>query len=88
MATPAEVAAWMLAAFERDGRLAQRDAVAGIRARFGAAFVTGGRIRPDVLRAFQRLAPEGRVWVGSAQEWRRRTPEDPALRGWVRGSGA
>ena len=75
----------MLAEFEREGYFAQADAVAGIRARFGPEYVTGRRIRLDVLQAFRRLAPEGRVWVGSTQAWRRRTRADPPMRGMVRG---
>src|SRR4051794_21203714 len=86
MATAAEVAAWMLAEFERTGELAQADAAAGIRARFGEAFVADGRIRNDVLAAFRRLAPEGRVWSRHAQGWRRRNAYDPPRGG--RGAGA
>src|SRR4051794_18293357 len=77
MATAAEVAAWMHAEFERTGELAQADAVAGIRARFGEAFVADGRIRNDVLAAFRRLAPEGRGWGRHAPGGRRREGYDP-----------
>lgn len=35
MATPREIAEWMLAEFEKTGRLFQDDAVKGIIARFG-----------------------------------------------------
>jgi hypothetical protein len=85
MATAQEVAAWLHAAFERAGELTRAGAVAGIRARFGPEFVAGGRIRKDVLEAFRQLAPEGRVFVGSRQAWRRRNPYDPPPRGRVRG---
>jgi hypothetical protein len=76
----------MHAEFARAGELALADAVAGIRARFGQAFVVGGRIRPDVLDAFRELAPDERVWVGSVHTWRRRAPDDPAVRSRVRGA--
>ena len=85
MATAEEVAAWMYAEFERTGELRQTDALAGIRARFGAEFVARGRIRRDVLAAFQRLEPGGRVFVGS-KVWRRRNAHDPPFRGQVRGA--
>jgi hypothetical protein len=83
MATAKEVAAWLLAEFERAGQLAQADAVAGIRARFGAEFIRGGRIRRDVVEAFQKLAPEGRVWDQRQHAWRRRNRHDPPDRGRV-----
>jgi len=76
VAPVAEVAAWMLAEFERAGALARAAALAGIRARFGAAFVAGGRIRPDVLAAFRRGAQGRALWMPSRQAWRRRTPHD------------
>jgi hypothetical protein len=77
MATAAEVAAWLQEEFARTGYLARADAVAGIRARFGAGFTVGGKIRWDVLHAFRALDPAGRVWVASRQAWRRRNAHDP-----------
>jgi hypothetical protein len=81
MATADEVAAWMYGEFARAGKLTQVEAVEGIRAHFGGQYAPGGRIRQDVLRAFRRLEPAGRIWVGSAGTWRRRSPDDPRLRG-------
>src|SRR4051812_17902907 len=77
MATAQEVAAWMRAAFERDGELLQSVAVEEIRTSFGAAFVPWGRIRRDVLYAFRRLAPGGRIWDQRQRAWRRRNRHDP-----------
>ena len=85
MATAADVAAWLQAEIERAGELALADAVATIRARFGAEFAPGGRIRPDVLRELRRLTPGRRVWVGSTQAWRRRVLHSPPRHG--RGDG-
>jgi hypothetical protein len=81
MATAAEVAAWMHAEFEREGELAQAAALAALRARFGAEFVAGGRIRKDVLLEFRRLDPAGRVWVGSYHVWRRKAAGPPGREG-------
>src|SRR5438046_2639134 len=81
MATAVEVTAWMQAEFERAGELAQADAVAGVRARFGPGFATGGRIRKDALDALRQLEPAGRVFVGSRKVWRRRNLHDPPPHG-------
>src|SRR4051794_32214516 len=86
MATAAEVAAWMHAEFERADELAQVDAIAGIRARFGAAFVVGRRVRKDVLDAFRRRGAAELVWDGGTHTWRRRTAQDPPHRGRSRGA--
>jgi hypothetical protein len=83
MATAAEVAAWMQDEFARAGQLTRAAAVAGIRARFGPEFAPGGRLRRDILAAFQQLAPEGRVWSHQAQAWRRRNAYDAPGRGRV-----
>ena len=55
MARAEEVTAWMYAEFERTGELHQAEALAGIRVRFGAEFVAGGRIRRDVLAGYYAL---------------------------------
>jgi hypothetical protein len=79
-------ARWLPAAFERAGYPVRTDAVAGIRARFGAGFVPEGRIRRDVLHAFARLAPAGRVWSMREQAWRRATDSFARGRGWREGA--
>ena len=71
MATAAEVAAWMLAEFER--------------ARFGPEFVAGGGIRKAVRAAFRQGAQDRAIWVPSRQAWRRRNADDPPFRARVRG---
>jgi hypothetical protein len=77
MATAAEIARWLLEEFEREGYLTQDAAAAGIRARFGVAFVPRGQLWQEVHKAFARLEPEGRIWLPGARAWRRRNAYDP-----------
>lgn len=78
----AEIAQWMLTMFRKTGGLTQRQAVWGIRELFGDTYLTvtpRGRhtLPPAVLKAFQRLDPDGIVWSPRQRAWRPRRPEDP-----------
>src|SRR3954451_15503063 len=83
MATAADVGAWMQAELEQAGQLTEPAAVAGIRARFGAEFVVGHRIGPDVLAAFRALTAGAVVWSQADGAWRRPSRDDPPGKRWL-----
>jgi Family of unknown function (DUF6953) len=88
MATPKDVAAWMLAQLDENDELLQVDAVAEIQRLFGHEFVyigDNGEMAIDrrVLYQFRKLSGNGVVWVTehhgvywSGAHWRKRCPGD------------
>lgn len=88
MATPKEVAEWMIAQLEADERLLQADAVATIERVFGPEFVYISDIGEKsidrrVLYQFRKLTEYEVVWVTqhgggfwSEAHWRMRGPGD------------
>ena len=86
--TPKEVAEWMVAQLEADGRLLQVDAVVAIEKVFGPEFVYISDIGEKsidrrVLYQFRKLTEHEVVWVTqhgggywSGAHWRKREPGD------------
>ena len=80
-----DVAAWMLAEFEREGLLYQETVVYDIEARFGEEFTyinENGNlaIGRDVLKEFRKLTEKTVVWDRRERYWRKREDFDPADR--------
>ncbi len=92
MATPMEVAEWMVAQLEEGERLLQVDTVAAIEKLFGPEFVYVSDIGEKsidrrVLNQFRKLTEDEVVWVTrhggiywSGAYWRNREPGDSAGR--------
>ena len=82
MATPKDVAAWMLQALEERQYLYQEDVVYEIATEFGEEFTylnANGNLAIDkrVLREFRKLTEATVVWERSERMWRRRMESDP-----------
>lgn len=80
-ATARDVAAWMLAEFERQGVLHQDEAAFKIAEHFGREFTydnaNGNQaIAKSVLDEFRRLSGKDVVWSRSDRYWRRREDGD------------
>lgn len=79
MATPREVAEWMLAEFEKTGRLFQDDAVKGIIAQFGVEHTytnanSNPAINKDILKEWRAISKGKVQWDRSfPQCWERPT---------------
>ena len=74
MATPKEVAEWMVEQLEAHGELQQADAVAGIEERFGSEFVYVAdcglpSIDRRVLYQFNKLTGDDVVWQTYHRNW-------------------
>jgi hypothetical protein len=72
----------MFEELERDGYLAQDDALSNIASHFGDSFVylnvSGNRvISRSVLSRFRKLSEDTVVWSRSKRTWYRRQPKDP-----------
>jgi hypothetical protein len=92
VATPKEVAQWMVAQLEADDSLLEVDAVAAIEKLFGPAFVYVSDIGEKsidrrVLNQFRKLTEDDVVWVTqhgggywSGAHWRKRGPGDSSGR--------
>jgi hypothetical protein len=70
VATPDEIALWILGEVMRHGEVAQKSIVLDIEMRFGAAFVPANRngnpsVRKDVLSVFRKISNDSVVWMGS-----------------------
>lgn len=81
MATINDVAMWMLASLKADGALYQDVAASQIYDLFGEEFTAINQngnlsIQKAVLTAFNKLTPEGVVWVRSQRMWRPREDYD------------
>lgn len=83
MATPAEVADWMLAELERrePNGLRQHDAAIAIEQHFGDEYVYRNAnfnraIEKSVLAAFRHITRDTVVWDRSRRHWRLRRPND------------
>jgi hypothetical protein len=83
MTSTEEIAQWMLAEFNRHGRLIQNTAARRIRALFGEVYVYRNKnhnwaIQKPILDEFRRLTGNDVVWSRSNQLWRLRRPTDPS----------
>jgi len=81
MATPNDVAAWMMGEVTASGVLHQDDAAAQIEAKFGDEFVPlndngNMSIRPDVLKEFRKQSGDDVVWERGERLWRKRESFD------------
>jgi hypothetical protein len=82
MATPEDVAKWMLDGITAKTYLRQPDAVEEIRQKFGEEFAgdtdtRGVSISPEVLKEFRKLSTTTVVWERYERTWRKREPRDP-----------
>jgi len=80
MATPKDVAAWMVQQFAPHG-LYQEIAVRDIRNTFGEAFIyknASGNwaIDKEVLKEFRKLTRETVIWERGTRRWRKREQYD------------
>lgn len=85
MASPSDVAAWMLGEVQRDDVLYQDDAAYRIQATFGDNHVyvnDNGNlaIGKPVLKKFKILSGETVVWERGDRLWRNRTAHDASGR--------
>jgi exonuclease I len=82
MATPKEIAEWMLAEYKKKDELIQHRAATQIKEQFGEDHLYKNKngnwaIVKPILDAFRALTPEGVVWSRDGQLWRKRRPNDP-----------
>ena len=82
MATPTEVAEWMVRQFETQDYLYREDVVYQIEEIFGPEFIyeneNGNQaIDKKVLREFRKLTEEDVVWERGERTWRKRELGDP-----------
>lgn len=85
MATPREIAEWMLNRFNKSSPMYQRDLIPALIDKFGEEFTyvnwNGNRaINKEILAEFRKLTPTGVVWSASEQMWRKRKDTDPPNR--------
>ncbi len=81
MATPREVAEWMLAELNRKQRLYQETVVYNIKSKFGQEFVytnVNGNLAIDrqVLKEFRAVTGDDVVWDQTEFMWRKRKGHD------------
>jgi hypothetical protein len=82
MATPKEIAEWMLVEYQKFDRLYQNRIANQIRSHFGQEWVYRNKngnsaIVKSVLDEFRKLTPKDVVWSRSEQFWRKRREHDP-----------
>jgi hypothetical protein len=80
-----DVALWMRDELDRNGRLLQAEAAAGIEREFGPSFIYENEngnpaINEGVLRKFRELTEGNVIWDRWAFEWRHRQPGDAPSR--------
>ena len=81
MATPGDIAQWMIKEVTEKGFLSQRDAARHIEAAFGPSFVYTNRngnpaIHPEILDIFNGLTRKTVVWNVGTFCWRLRKATD------------
>ena len=82
VATPADVAAWMLAEVTSQETLWQTDAADEIGRRFGPEFIYENErgtlcISKTVLKEFRKISEDTVVWEKGYRTWRLRGKDDP-----------
>jgi hypothetical protein len=90
MATPAEIAQFMLTTYRQQSNYLRQSHVAHlIRQKFGEQFVYKNKnhnwaINAEILDEFRKITPDDTVWSRSRQLWRQRRDYDPPSTRMVR----